>query len=106
MSRKINVSELPEFDIAEHLKDDQDVAAYLTEIIEDGDASELAHALGVAARVRGMTEIARASGLTREAIYRALRPGASPRFDTIARVCGALGLTLSVRPATTTHAST
>lgn len=98
MARKIKISELPEFDVAEHLKDDQDIAAYLTAVIEDGDAAELARALGVAARARGMSEIAKASGLTRESLYKALRPGASPRFETIVRVCGALGLRVTVEP--------
>ena len=51
------------------------------------------------ARARGMTEIARASGITREALYKALKPDAQPRFDTIARVCTALGLKISVAPA-------
>lgn len=94
MTRKIKVSELPEFDPAEHLRDEEDIAAYLTLVIEDGDPSELAHALGIAARARGMTEIARASGLGREALYKALRPGADPRFETINRVCAALGVRL------------
>ncbi|HRD92857.1 MAG TPA: putative addiction module antidote protein, partial [Accumulibacter sp.] len=54
----------------------------------------LAAALGDIARARGMSEIAKASGITREALYKALRPGAQPRFDTIARVCSALGVRL------------
>jgi len=94
MSKKIKVSELPDFDPAEHLKDEEDIAAYLTLVIEEGDSSELAHALGIAARARGMTEIAKASGLGREALYKALRPGADPRFETINRVCAALGVKL------------
>ena len=98
MTRKIRIADLPEFDLAEHLRDEEDIAAYLTMVIEENDAAELAHALGIVARARGMTEIARASGLTREALYRALRPGASPRFETIAKVCAALGLRLTVAP--------
>lgn len=94
MSKKISIATLPEFDLAEQLKSEEDIAAYLTMVIEDGDTSELAHALGLAARARGMSEIARASGITREALYRALRPDASPRFDTINRVCAALGVRL------------
>jgi probable addiction module antidote protein len=58
----------------------------------------LASALGDIARARGMTEIAKASGITREALYKALRPDASPRFDTIAKVCGALGVRLVAQP--------
>lgn len=94
MTSKISIAGLPEFDLAEQLKSEEDIAAYLTMVIEEGDTSELAHALGLAARARGMSEIAKASGITREALYRALRPDASPRFDTINRVCAALGVRL------------
>ena len=94
MTKKISITGLPEFDLAEQLKSEEDIAAYLTMVIEEGDTSELAHALGLAARARGMSEIAKASGITREALYRALRPDASPRFDTINRVCTALGVRL------------
>lgn len=94
MTKKIRIADLPEFDLAEYLKSKEDIAAYLTMVIEEGDTAELAHALGLAARARGMTEIARASGITREALYKALRPDAQPRFDTINRVCTALGVKL------------
>ncbi len=97
--KKIKVSELPDFDVAEHLRDEADMAAYLQVVMEDGDPALLAAALGDVARARGMTQIAEAAGLTREALYKALRPGAQPRFDTIARVCTALGLKLTVQPA-------
>lgn len=99
MTRKIKVSELPDFDPAEHLKDEEDIAAYLTLVIEEGDPSELAHALGIVARARGMSEIAKASGITREALYKALRhDDAQPRFDTVNRVCAALGVKLVAQP--------
>lgn len=94
MPKKIKVSELPEFDMAERLRDENDIAAYLNLVIEEGDDAELARALGVAARARGMSEIARASGITREALYKALRPDAHPRFATVSRVCAALGVKL------------
>lgn len=92
------IADLPTFDMAEHLKTDEDVAAYLSLVLEEDDPAELANALGVIARARGMTEIASASGLTREALYKALRPGSQPRFDTILRVCRALGVRLTVQP--------
>jgi probable addiction module antidote protein len=98
MSKKISVADLPEFDLAEHLKTEADIATYLTIVLEEGDSSELAHALGVAARARGMTEIAKQSGLTREALYKALRADAQPRFETISRVCAALGVRLVAQP--------
>lgn len=91
---KIKISQLTEFDMAEHLPDAQAIAEYLTMVIADGDAAELARALGIAARARGMTEVAREAGVSREALYRALRAGADPRFDTINRVCAALGVRL------------
>lgn len=94
MSEKVNITDLPDFDMAEELKDDEDIAIYLTSVLEENDPSELTHALGVIARARGMTEVAKASGLTREALYKALRPNSQPRFDTIARVCAALGVKL------------
>lgn len=99
MSRKIKVSELPEFDMSEYLEDDQAIAEYLTLVIAENDPALLAAALGDIARARGMSEIAKAAGLGREALYKALRPGAQPRFDTVQRVCAALGVRLKAEPA-------
>jgi probable addiction module antidote protein len=98
MSKKIRVTDLPNFDPAEYLKEDADIAAYLSVVIEEGNAGELAHALGVAARARGMAQIAEETGIGREALYKALRADAQPRFDTISRVCKALGVKLVVQP--------
>jgi probable addiction module antidote protein len=92
MTKKISISNLPEFDMAEQIKTEADIAAYLNMVIEDGDAAELARALGVIARAKGMADIAQKSGLTREALYKALRPNAQPRFNTIQKVMGALGV--------------
>lgn len=88
MTRKIKIAELPEFDMAAHLPDEQAIAEYLTVVLEENDPAALADALGTVARARGMTEIAKASGMTREALYKALRADAHPRFETISRVCG------------------
>ncbi len=98
MSEKIRIADLPEFDITEYLEDDQAIAEYLTVVLEEDDPALLAAALGDIARARGMTEIAMATGLAREALYRALRPDAQPRFDTINRVCHALGVKLVAQP--------
>lgn len=98
MEKKRRIADLPEFDMAQQLRNREDIAAYISMVIEDGDASELAHALGVAARARGMSEVAQESGISREALYKALRPGAKPRFETIARVCAALGVRLVAEP--------
>jgi probable addiction module antidote protein len=102
MTKRIKNSELPEFDAAEYLSSKEDVAAYLTTILEENDAALLAAALGDIARSRGMTQVAKDSGITREALYKALRPGSEPRFDTVSRVCAALGVRLVAQPA---HAS-
>ncbi len=74
MSRKTRIADLPEFDMARQLKSEEDIAAYVTMVIEDGDAAELAHALGIAAKACGMSEIAKATGITREALYKVLKP--------------------------------
>jgi probable addiction module antidote protein len=99
MQPKTKVSELPDFDMADYLTDDKAIAEYLSVVLEDYDPDLLGAALSDIARARGMTEVARAAGLTREALYKALRPGAQPRFDTLARLCTALGLKLSVEVA-------
>jgi probable addiction module antidote protein len=98
VTNKIKIADLPTFDMAEHLPDEKAIAEYLTIVMEENDPSALADALGTVARARGMTDIAEKSGLTREALYKALRPGAHPRFETIQRVCGALGVRLRAEP--------
>jgi len=98
MGKKISIDDLPDFDMAQQLKTEADIAAYVSMVIEDGEMGELAHALGVAAKARGMSEVAQAAGMTRESLYKALRPNAKPRFETINRVCGALGVKLVAQP--------
>jgi len=99
--KKLKVAELPDFDMAEMLKTEEDVANYLTIVLEENNISEFTHALGVVARARGMSAVAEQSGLTREALYKALRPSSQPRFDTIHRVCNALGVRLVAQAAST-----
>jgi len=94
-----NIGNVSSFDVAEYLQTDEDIAEYLNQVLADYDAGELAAALGYIAKAKGMAEIAKASGLTREALYKALRPDSQPRLDTIQRVCTALGVKLSVVPA-------
>lgn len=86
------------FDAAEHLKTPEDIAAFVQAVIEeDGDdAAFVAKALGVAARAKGMSELARATGLDRASLYKALSEEGNPTFDTIAKVIRALGLRISV----------
>ena len=97
MTEKIKIADLPIFDITEHLDSDQAIAEYLTVVLEEEDPAALANALGSIARARGMTEIANAAGISREALYKALRADAQPRFETIAKVCKALGVKLTVQ---------
>ncbi|GIK24469.1 MAG: putative addiction module antidote protein [Betaproteobacteria bacterium] len=99
MVKRIKAVELPDFDAARYLDSEEAIAAYLTDILEANDPALLAAALGDIARARGMSEIAKASGISREALYKALRSDAQPRFDTISRVCAALGVKLVAQPA-------
>ena len=96
--KKTKASDLPEFDPAEYLDSDEAVAEYLTAVLAENDPALLAAALGDIARARGMSDIAKSTGLAREALYKALRPGAQPRFDTVSRVCAALGVRLVAEP--------
>ena len=89
-------SKLKPFDMAEQLRTEEDIVAYLSMVLEDGDTDELIAALGHIAKARGMAEIARESGLGRESLYKALRLGARPQFDTIFKVIKALGLELRI----------
>jgi probable addiction module antidote protein len=98
MTKRIRVDDLPAFDAAPYLGSEEAVAAYLTDILAANDAGLFAGALGDIARARGMTEIAKAAGITREALYKALRPGSEPRLDTVNRVCTALGVRLVAEP--------
>lgn len=93
MAQTLNITR---FDAAEHLRSNADIAAYLSVVLEENDPSALAEALGTVARARGMNEVATAAGLGRESLYKALRPGAHPRFDTVQRVCAALGVKLTI----------
>ena len=91
--------DIKKFDPAEYLDSDEAIAAYMTEALETGDPAFVADALGVVARARGMSEVARRAGLSRESLYRALSPDGNPEFATIMRVMQALGLELSATPA-------
>jgi len=86
------------FDAARYLTDDEAVAEYMNAVLETGDADLLLMALGDVARARGMAQVAKDSGLGRESLYKALAPGAKPRFDTVLKVARALGVKLTARP--------
>lgn len=99
MSKPKTQSLLLPFDAARYLTDDVAVAEYMTAILEMDDPDLLLLALGDIARARGMAQVAKAAGLGRESLYKALAPGAKPRFDTVLKVARALGVRLSVHPA-------
>jgi len=89
------------FDAAEYIEDDEAVAEYLEEAMkiamEDSDPSFLAVALGTVARARGMSQIAKEAGLSRESLYKALGSEGNPEFGTVLKVLQALGLKLSIQ---------
>ena len=86
------------FDAAEYLTSPEAIAACLNDAIASGDADELVAALGTVARAKGMTVIARDTGLGRESLYKALGGSSSPAFATINRVIASLGLRMAVEP--------
>lgn len=80
------------FDIADYLDNEDAIAAYLSAVMEESDPDLLIAALGDIARARGMAKLAEDAGLNRESLYKALRPGAKPRFDTVFRIMKALNI--------------
>ena len=94
--KKIKIKDLSKFDTVDYLKTEKDIAGYLSAVLEDGDPALFIAAIGDIAKAKGMTEIAKKSGVTRESLYRALKIESRPRFETVARVVQALGMKLSV----------
>lgn len=93
------------FDVAEHLRTSEEMAAYLEAAILEsaGDAAFIAKALGDIARAKGMSEVARKAGLSRESLYKALSGERTPGFDTILKIVSALGLELHAAVASENH---
>lgn len=91
------------FDAADYLDSDEAIAAYLSAALEDDDPDLFLTAVKDVARARGMTQLAKDTGLGRESLYKALSPGARPRYDTVFKVLRALGVTLHAEP-TARHA--
>jgi probable addiction module antidote protein len=89
------------YDVAEHLHTPEEMAAYLEACIEEanGDAAFIAKALGDIARAKGMAQVAKDAGLSRESLYKALSGDRAPSFDTILKVTQALGIKLHAQPA-------
>lgn len=94
-----NKLKLSRWDPLDYLHTPADLAGYLEAAIEDGDPQLIAAVLGDIARAKGMTHIARATGLGRESLYKALSPDGNPEFATVLRVIAALGLKLKAVPA-------
>ena len=89
---------LARYDSAEYLKDDEAIVAYLQEALESGEPAMVSHALGVVARARGMSQIARDAGVSRENLYRALSDEGNPELGTVMKVMRVLGVKLSAAP--------
>jgi probable addiction module antidote protein len=90
--------ETTKWDVAEHLDTDERIALFLDAAFEDGDPGLIAASIGEVARARGMSQIARDAGLSRENLYRALSENGNPEFGTILKVVKALGFDLTVSP--------
>jgi len=82
------------FDAADYLDNEETIAAYLTAALEDPDPDAFLVAVKAVARARGMTQLAKDSGLGRESLYKALPPGVKPRYETVMKVVRALGVNL------------
>ena len=89
------------YDVAEHLRTPEEMAAYLDAWLEEApdDVSGIARALGDIARAKGMSQVAKEAGLSRESLYRALSEGGNPSFATVLKVARALGVRLHAQPA-------
>ena len=91
------------FDAANYLTNEEEMAEYLTIVMEEGDSALLAAALGDIAKARGMTQLARDTGLSRESLYKSLSGERAPSSDTLFKVIRALGFELNIRPAAHSH---
>ena len=87
------------FDAAKYLDDDDAIAEYMTAVLETNDPDLFLLALGDVARAKGMAQVANEAGLGRESLYKALAPGAKPRFETVIKVARALGVKFTAQPA-------
>lgn len=84
------------FDISEHLNTPDEIRTFLQEVLETGEESDFIHALSIAAKAAGMTEIAKKAGVTRASLYKSLAANGNPRFSTVSKVAKALGCKLAV----------
>ncbi|MDZ7661959.1 addiction module antidote protein [Thiohalophilus sp.] len=87
-----------DFDPAEHLDSDETIAAFMADALETGDAGYIAQSLGVVARAKGMTELARETGLSREQLYRSFSETGNPTLKTLLAVMRAMGVDMTAKP--------
>lgn len=87
---------ITEFDASAYLDSEEAIAEYLTAALEDADPAFFLAAVGDVAKARGMMQIARDAGLGRESLYKALAPGAKPRYDTVLKVLRAMGVKVTI----------
>jgi probable addiction module antidote protein len=90
--------ETTKWDVVDYLESDEDIAYFLEAAFDDGDPAVITAALGAVARARGMTQLAKDTGLAREALYRSLSAEGKPEFTTVLRVMRAFGLRLAAVP--------
>ena len=98
MSNTKTPLKLVAFDAARYLDDDEAIAEYMTAILETNAPDVLLLALSDVARAKGMAQVAKDAGLGRESLYKALAPGAKPRFETVMKVANALGIKFTAQP--------
>ncbi len=96
MNKVIAMKKAHKWDIVEYLETEEDMAAYLNAALEDGDPAILSAALGDIARAKGMTQLARETGVTRDGLYKALSSTGNPSFDMVNKVIKALGMHIEV----------
>jgi probable addiction module antidote protein len=92
------MTETTKWDLAEHLDSEERITLFLEAVFEDGDPRVIAAAIGEIAKARGMSQVARQAGLSRESLYKALSENGNPEFATVLRVVKALGFDLTVSP--------
>jgi probable addiction module antidote protein len=97
----MKVSKLKKFDAAEHLRTPAARAEYLNIVLADGDPTEVRDALNLVARAQGMSQVAKAAGVTREGLYKTLGENGNPEFATVLRIIAAMGIRLTAEPART-----
>lgn len=91
----MKTEKITRFDIAQLLETQADIQEFLSETSQHGTASDFIHALNIAARAKGMSEVAKQAGVTRASLYKSLADGGNPNFETVFRVCQALGVRLT-----------